>query len=664
MRFTLTVGLTFLVVSGCAEKSRDLAREKAGPAPETARAGQAIAPDTPHVDNPDPPGNRGAEKPIPQDRAKVERRERERLEWLRGTSVGAYEKVGKRNPRWDEAARKTFDLAARQNSQTDTEISTDEINKSAKAAIDAGCDDPLLVNIFYRTSGVTKDLPPDELIGRRNSSIKNLVASRYPAYRRASTLQGAGTLAIAGESPGEEEKNTAKADFNAALALLPESVATDERNEFWEEKWSDNLNALIAGYRKLGVTPMTAYEKVDTELAKIPELKVLRLRLRGDFLFKLGWEARTTAFAPAVPAGGFETLEECLAEARKAYEESWNLRPDHAWTATALLDIDKAIGGDRATMELWFDRAMKADADRYGACFTKLDWLDPKWHGTAEEMVAFGRACRDTNNWQAGIILLAADAHHRLSTQISKDRKRKYLGSPETWGDIKAVYDEYLKHFPDNNVARSKYAAFAYMAGKMTEADAQFQILGDRLTTWGDFPFYPMFEMTRMRDKAAQSVAFWGKGVSVGESWVKATGRDNSGTWSIGFPDNPRAVQENLPGGASLKTLTSVVNGLTYTLRVGPAPATTRAKSPLDVAREAILADRGGRAVGEPAAASFGHVDAREFMVEGLKEGAVSRNRIAIVGGLLFDLSVTGTRSTVSEVEGADMFFGSLRFQK
>ena len=57
-------------------------------------------------------------------------------------------------------------------------------------------------------------------------------------------------------------------------------------------------------------------------------------------------------------------------------------------------------------MELWFDRAMKADGDDRYACLTKLDWLDPKWHGTAEEMLAFGRACRDTKNWRTGITLL------------------------------------------------------------------------------------------------------------------------------------------------------------------------------------------------------------------------------------------------------------------
>jgi hypothetical protein len=40
-----------------------------------------------------------ADAPIPQDAAQSQKRHRERLEWNRRTLQGAYDKVGKRNPR-------------------------------------------------------------------------------------------------------------------------------------------------------------------------------------------------------------------------------------------------------------------------------------------------------------------------------------------------------------------------------------------------------------------------------------------------------------------------------------------------------------------------------------------------------------------------------------
>ena len=47
----------------------------------------------------------------------MEKRYRERLEWNRRTLEGAYEKVGKKDPRWDGPAREALDLAARLFSQ-------------------------------------------------------------------------------------------------------------------------------------------------------------------------------------------------------------------------------------------------------------------------------------------------------------------------------------------------------------------------------------------------------------------------------------------------------------------------------------------------------------------------------------------------------------------
>ena len=105
--------------------------------------------------------------------------------------------------------------------------------------------------------------------------------------------------------------------------------------------------------------------------------------------------------------------------------------------------------------------AMKADGDSRDACWSKLDWLDPKWRGTPEDMLAFGLRCRDTKNWWSGITLLCADAHTRYSNFLG-NRKADYLASPEVWSDITSVYDEYLKYHPRDHVARSKYASLAY----------------------------------------------------------------------------------------------------------------------------------------------------------------------------------------------------------
>jgi hypothetical protein len=453
-------------------------------------------------------GALGADKPIPQDTARMEKRSREFLEWNRRTLQGAYDKVGKKDPRWDKPAREAMDLAARMFSlQVDPVISNDEINKAAKVAIDAGCDDPLVVYLYNRNSFGPNYPGEHEATRRMKAAAKALAGSRYPVFRRAVPLDLVGTQLLSAKNPSDADRKEAERDFDAALGLLPESVATDERNEFWEDRWFETLVHIIKGYRKLGVDARKAYERVDARLAKVPELKALRLQLRGNFWYFYGWEARTTAFAPQVPAGGFQTFEERLGEAQKALNEAWRVRPGDARTADLLLDIEKSVGGDRGNMELWFDRAMKANGNQVSACRCKLDWLDPKWHGTPEEMLAFGRDCLATKNWRAGITLLVGDAHLRYGNMLEPAERSKYLGSPEVWSEIKSAYDEYLKHYPADNVARSKYAALAYLAAHYPESHAQFEAVGDRLTTWYHFPNVPLQVLKQMRDQLAQVAA-------------------------------------------------------------------------------------------------------------------------------------------------------------
>jgi tetratricopeptide (TPR) repeat protein len=457
----------------------------------------------------------GADKPIPQDPAKIEKRRLDRLEWLHRTFTGAYDNVGKKDPSWDKQVREAMDLSERQTAKfSDRPISHEEINKLTKAAIDAGCDDPLVIHL-YNVSSTGPNFPGKEEARRRfKASGEALGASRYPAFRRANALELAGSYPMYDKVPTEDDLKAAKHNYDEALALLPESVKTDERNEFWEERWIETLGKLIQGYRKLGDDVLDAHKRVDEMLAKIPEMKVLRLQIRGIVYTSIGWQARTNAFASRVPAKAAETFLNRLTDAREAYEEAWRIQPSGARTARAMLEIEKSIGGDRAEMEKWFERAMEADGDNRDACWAKLDWLDPKWYGTPEEMLAFGSQCRDTKNWRAGITLLYCDSLLRMYCILPTEKKVGYLYKPEYWAGIKAVFDEYLEHFPDDVIARSKYAVMCRLAVHSLEAHVQFEILGDRLTQWTEFPYFPMETMKEMREYARTAAANEPKPVS------------------------------------------------------------------------------------------------------------------------------------------------------
>jgi hypothetical protein len=280
----------------------------------------------------------------------VAERERERMEWHLRSSVGAYDKVGKKDPRWDDLARKAVDLTMRHSFEPGSKVTTAEINRAAKAAMDAGCDDPLVANLYARTSNSLTGLGKENLIRLRRDATQAYAASRYPAFRRAGSLETLASGLMNGKLRNDAARKEIETTLDASLALLPEGAKSDEHNGFWVDKWHDTIISIIKDYRELGVAAEAAYERVDAKMANIPELEELRLLVRGTFWFHYGWEARTKAFAPNVPAGGFLSLEERLTVAKKAFEEAWKLRPENAYPAVCLMDIDKSIGGDRATM--------------------------------------------------------------------------------------------------------------------------------------------------------------------------------------------------------------------------------------------------------------------------------------------------------------------------
>ncbi len=520
-----------------------------------------------------------ADKAIPQDMAKAAKRERERMEWHLRTSVGAYDKIGKKDPRWDDLARKAVDLAVHSSFEFGSKITFPEVHRAAKAAINAGCDDPLVAIIYAQTTDARGGFESEDRIRLRRDATRAYTASRYPAFRRAGTLESFASGLLSVKTPDDAARKEIEANLDASLALLAEGAKSDERNGFWIDRWHDTVISVIKDYRKLGMAPEAAYERADAKMANIPELEEMRLMVRGTFWFDYGWEARTTAFALFVPAGGFQSLEERLGVARKAFEEAWNFRPDNEYVAVHLMDIDKSIEGNRAYMELWFDRAMQADGDSRRACLTKLDWLDPKWHGTTEEMLAFGRQCRDTKNWKAGITLLCADAHWRIAGMPGQNQN-KYLALPEVWADIQSVYDEYLKHYPEDDIARSKFATFCHLSLHWREAEVQYVALGDHLQQWSESPYVPLNELKQNRERNAR-IVLGKEGRITFPGWHFVGGTNQEGQWRVNIPvEATRQQRPGILGADASQVCHCTANGITYAIRVVPPPARPPKRQP------------------------------------------------------------------------------------
>jgi hypothetical protein len=194
-----------------------------------------------------------------------------------------------------------------------------------------------------------------------------------------------------------------------------------------------------------------------------------------------------------------------MVEASKTLKQAWSLNPKSYRVPNMMLVVITSLGGGRDEMEVWFRRAMELKDNNVLACLGKMNYLDPKWHGSREEMMEFGKACRATKNWRGGITVIAASVHIRWAFQLDAMEATAYLQSPGVWEDGKSIYEEYLSHHTKDVAIRSEYAGFTYFCGRRDEAAKQFNILGDKIVGCWSYPLEQMKQFKASLDDEAKS---------------------------------------------------------------------------------------------------------------------------------------------------------------
>ena len=188
MRFALCLSL--LMTTGCSKSGGEAAHAGQEARNETAHAVQAD-PQLTTRDNQEPPKDRPPpdDRAIPQDMAKTEERERKRMEWHLRTSVGAYDKVGKKRRRagmisparrWIWRSAKASNLIPRSpcRGQPGGESCR---RRRLRRSTGGQYLHPKLERAYH--------LGTENLIRRWRDTTEAYAASHYPAFRRAGSLE-------------------------------------------------------------------------------------------------------------------------------------------------------------------------------------------------------------------------------------------------------------------------------------------------------------------------------------------------------------------------------------------------------------------------------------------------------------------------------------------
>ena len=214
----------------------------------------------------------------------------------------------------------------------------------------------------------------------------------------------------------------------------------------------------------------------------VKETASLRM-VEGMLWIHYGWRARTSQWASDVTDEGWQLFGKRLEKAQTALERAYELDPSEPLVCNCMLVVELGRGEEREEMETWFRRAMDADPDNQDACRKKMYYLEPKWHGSEEDMRVFGRECLATGNWDAGLPWLLKDAHDKFAMERfdrSLEEHDAYWRRPDVWDDLQQLYEAALAARPDSTKIRSGYANAAFDAGRWKLADDLLTALGNK----------------------------------------------------------------------------------------------------------------------------------------------------------------------------------------
>jgi hypothetical protein len=400
-----------------------------------------------------------------------------RLDWNLKTLVDAYENAGHTNLNWDEPATNALNEFARSRSRitVSNEAPGSIISNNCAAAIDAGCDDPMIRYLYIRYCQTGSRQAIAEAFCKAGLDMEQ---SSYPNIRKFYAWQRASQQLIYAYGygtniPAEMRQlpiwQDAQANLQAALSdqTMPPEEAYDCCHDLlnsWKGD-SDHYAAL--------------YHAMDGGFPENWRNSAMILLLKGEAYTEMAWHARGGGYANTVTSDSWKLFSQHLAVAEKALTKAWQLNTNEPRIAIAMMTVELGQGQGRDRMELWFHRAMELDPNNYDACNSKLGYLEPKWYGSVQDMLAFGRECVQNQQWGGHVPLILMDAHVAIQREFTEDsQKTNYWKQPNVWLDLKSAFDRFFELNPEEISWYHNYAWYAYQAGQWADLNALIPKLG------------------------------------------------------------------------------------------------------------------------------------------------------------------------------------------
>ena len=420
--------------------------------------------------------------PVPAATRVAQRLERD-LEWYRRNLVAAYDAGGRRDPRWDVDARLALTLAATMWGR-DPQRQGNEAERAWQAshrAVTAGCRDGAVLYVHATTYGMTALETTAEAARLHREAATALdgavSAGRHaPALAALAHLRAAEALIDDATARGDVRPRGIPEQLDAATAL---ATAVGEDRHLPHALAVGLVEGLLDAGHRLGADRREDFEPLLAALtAGRPAEDALPSLLRAAFHLGYAWDARGGGFAPTVTDNGFAVFADRVKAAESELARAVALDPLSPAIAPLMMTVELALGRGRPAMEAWFGYGLAVDPGSFSLFSSKLHYLEPRWHGSAQEMLDFGRQALAGQAWSVYAPFSLVLAHATLANDLD-DPATYWAGNASACADVRAVYEPYLERYPDAAYERSGFATLLYQCGDFRAAHRELERLGD-----------------------------------------------------------------------------------------------------------------------------------------------------------------------------------------
>ena len=199
---------------------------------------------------------------------------------------------------------------------------------------------------------------------------------------------------------------------------------------------------------------------------------------------KIAWQARGTGVASTVSENGWREYRARQQSGAQHLLKADEINPHYPESSFQMMSI--ALDGDtEKPIEWWFRETVERQFDYYQAYDMQMKSLMPRWGGSHEELMEFGRQCYETGRFETNIPYLLIEALKR----VIDDRGVEVLSDQTIYEAADSCLEKYIEQFksegiegdPRGRIVLSKQAVLNSAFGKHEKAKKLYDELGEDL---------------------------------------------------------------------------------------------------------------------------------------------------------------------------------------